>query len=106
MTPGRSRHSIAGMALSISYYTGADTSTNLCYGGQISRASVVLTSTSAACGVVPSGAVVARVKAGEDCYVSNNGSDASDTNGEYLEAGEFCDMQVPNGGAQFMARTV
>ncbi len=94
------------MTLSVSYYTGADVKTGQTYGGQISRVDVTLSGTSASCGTVPPGAALARIKAGEACYVSNNNVTASSTNGELLAANDIIDLAVPNGGGPFLARTV
>lgn len=92
------------MALTITYVDNADIRTRQCYGTFLSTASVSLTSTSADCGAVPGSASIARIKAGEACYVSNNGADASATNGVPLAANEVIDLAVPT-GAQFKART-
>ncbi len=94
------------MALTVEYYTGADLKTRQCYGWNISSAAVGLTSTSATCGAVPAGAVIARITAGEASYVSNNNLTASATNGALIAANTTIDMAVPNGGTPFLARTV
>lgn len=92
------------MALRITYFDGCDTITRQCYGVVMGSAAVTLTATSADLGVVPPGAAVARMSAGEDCLVSNNGTAASATNGVFLSAGSAIDMAVPASG-QFKGRT-
>lgn len=82
------------MALEISYFTGSDPETRACYGTLLSSASVILTGTSASCGTVPPTSKIARLKAGENCRVSNNGATASATNGVYLTAGDIMDIQA------------
>lgn len=95
------------MALTVEYWTGADLKTRQCYGWCVETASVSLTTSSASCGTVPKGATIARITAGEACYVSNNNVAASATNGAYLlAAGDYRDMAVPNGGGPFLARSV
>lgn len=86
------------MALEISYWTGSDAATRSCYGTNVGRTSATLTGSSAALGVIPSGASVARLKAGENCIVSNNGAAASASNGVYLAAGDTIDIAVPASG--------
>lgn len=83
------------MALEISYWTGYDPITRQCYGINAGRASVTLTGSSADLGTVPSNAAIARLEAGEDCVISNNGAAASATNGIKILAGIAQDIQVP-----------
>lgn len=85
------------MALEISYWTGYDPITRQCYGTNISRVSSTLTGSSASQGTIPPNASVARLKAGENCCVSNNGSAASSTNGTYLALGDVIDLAVVSG---------
>lgn len=91
------------MALEITYYGDTDTTTGQIYGLQLGRSTVTLTASSADAGAKPSGASFARLRAGEACVVSNNGA-TSATNGQYLAAGEFIDMQTPVTG-EFKAQT-
>jgi hypothetical protein len=87
------------MALNISYFTGADQETGQCYGTLVSSAAYTVTGSSASVGTPPAFAGVARLKAGEGCYVSNNGTAASSTNGVYLAAGDSIDLEVRSGVA-------
>ena len=82
------------MALEISYWTGYDAVTRLAYGTVISRVSSTLGGSSTGQGAIPANAVIARLKAGENCNVSNNGAAASATNGVYLAAGDTIDIAV------------
>lgn len=82
------------MALNIAYFTSADRTTGVCYGTLISSVAYTVTGSSASVGNPPNGATIARLAAGENCYVSNNGQDASATNGIYLAAGSVADIQV------------
>ena len=82
------------MALEIAYFTGSDTETRQCYGLLLSSASPTLSPASASCGAVPATARIARLKAGENCRVTNNGATASATNGVYLSTGDIIDIQV------------
>lgn len=91
------------MALEITYYGDADIVTGACLGIQLGRATVTLSASSADAGTKPSGAAIARLTAGENCIVSNDG-DTSSTNGQYLASGSFIDMQVPLSG-EFKAQT-
>ena len=92
------------MALSISYFAGADLQTQKCYGRNISRVDVTLTGSSASCGTPPEQATLARLTAGEACTVSNNGTAASATNGVSLASGAVIDLEVFRGTA-FLAKT-
>lgn len=92
------------MALSISYFGGADIQTMQCYGECVSRADVTLTASSASMGAVPANAALARVTAGEACTVSNNGTAASATNGISLAAGDKIDLAIIRGQA-LLAKT-
>jgi hypothetical protein len=94
------------MALLIMYFDGADHETRQVYGYCISQAAATLSGTSASAGTPPANAKLARIKAGEACYVSNNGAAASSTNGVTLAADEVIDMAVPIDGTGFLARTV
>lgn len=85
------------MALNIAYFTGADVETDQCYGTLVSSVAYTVTGTSASVGTPPPFAAVARLKAGEACYVSNNGVAASATNGFFLAAGDSIDVQVNAG---------
>lgn len=82
------------MALEISYWTGYDAITRLCYGRLISSESMTLSAASSNSGTIPANSAVARLTAGENCRISNNGSAASATNGVYLGAGESMDLSV------------
>lgn len=93
------------MALDVTYYAGRGSHGTQIYGGQVTRAIVSLTGSSATCGAVPGGAVLARLTAGEDCVVSNNGAAASDTNGQKILTGGTIDLSVPAGGAPFYGKT-
>jgi hypothetical protein len=85
------------MALNVSYFTGADIGTGQCYGGLISSVAYTVTGSSASVGNPPTGAKIARLAAGENCYVSNNGTTVSATNGIYIPAGSSIDIAVvPN----------
>lgn len=92
------------MALEISYWSGYDPITRQCYGTNLGRASVTLTGSSTDLGTVPSGAAVARLDAGEQCCVSNNGNAASSTNGVLIKAASTVDIAVPVSG-QFKGMT-
>lgn len=91
------------MALEITYYGDADAVTGQVYGKQLGRSTVTLTASSANAGTKPSGASFARLTAGENCIVSNNG-DTGATNGQYLLAGAVIDMECPTTG-EFKAQT-
>ena len=82
------------MALNVSYFTSPDRTTQVCYGTVISSVAYTVTGSSASVGNPPSGATIARLAAGENCYVSNNGQAASATNGIYCAAGTVTDVQV------------
>ena len=82
------------MALSISYFTGADGATRQCYGWLLGSAVVTLTSFDASCGTPPPNAGIARVTAGEACFVSNNMTAVSATNGVSLAAGTTIDIAI------------
>lgn len=87
------------MALAVSYFSGnGDTRyTDKVYGGLTGSALVTLTGTSASLGTVPANTVLARLRAGETCVVSNNGTAAADTNGVRMEAGDVVDMIISTG---------
>lgn len=72
----------------------ADRETEQCYGTLLSSVAYTVTGSSVSVGTPPSGSAIARLSAGEACYVSNNGRDASATNGIYLGAGDIADIQV------------
>lgn len=82
------------MALNVSYFTGADIGTGQCYGGLLSSVAYTVTGSSASVGTPPTGAVIARLAAAENCYVSNNGVTVSATNGIYIPAGSSIDLAV------------
>lgn len=82
------------MALEISYWTGYDPITRQAYGTCISRVSYTVTASSVSVGTPPANAAIARLRAGEACCVSNNGADASATNGVYLGVGDVIDLAV------------
>ena len=82
------------MALNVAYVYGSDDETGQAYGNLASSVAYTVTGSSASVGTPPSGAKVARLSAGEACYVSNNGSPASSTNGIHLAAGAVADVQV------------
>jgi hypothetical protein len=82
------------MALEITWFAGYDRETGLCYGRMKSSVSYTVTASSVTVGTVPSGAKIARCKAGEICRVSNNGTAASATNGVHLGVGEVIDLEV------------
>jgi hypothetical protein len=89
------------MALNIAYFTGADIGTGQCYGGLISSVAYTVTGSSASVGNPPTGAKIARLSAGENCYVSNNGAAASSTNGIYIGANTSIDIAIiPNNAIQ------
>ena len=92
------------MSLRISYFSGTDSNTRLCYGVNTGSATVTLGASSADAGAIPDGSSSARLTAGEDCIVSNNGVAASDTNGWFLAAGSIIDIVCPASG-QFKAKT-
>lgn len=95
------------MALEVSYFAGSGETrlTSKVYGTLLGSASVTLTGTSASCGTVPAKTVLARLVAGEACYVSNNGTTASATNGINIPAGGVVDVTISEGSA-LLARTV
>ena len=82
------------MPLSVSYFADTDLVARLCYGRLLGSVSYTVTATSASVGTPPSGSNIARIHAGENCYVSNNGAAASATNGLYLTAGSAVDIEV------------
>lgn len=82
------------MALNIAYFIGADRETQYCYGTLISSVAYTVTGSSASVGTPPEQARIARLAAGEACYVSNNNRAASATNGIYLAAGDVADITV------------
>lgn len=81
------------MALSITYFGNADPATRECYGIVVSRVDYTVTASSASVGTLPTNAAFARLKAGETCIVSNNGTAASVTNGIKLDAGDIVDLE-------------
>jgi hypothetical protein len=85
------------MALNISYFGNADPATRQCYGINVSRVDYTVTGSSASVGTLPTNAAYARLKAGETCIVSNNGSAASVTNGVKLDAGDIIDIECKSG---------
>lgn len=87
------------MALNIAYFGDADVTTAMCYGILCGSVAYTVTGSSASVGTPPANASLARLKAGEGCYVSNNGSAASATNGVYLAAGDVVDIEVKSGTA-------
>lgn len=94
------------MALEISYWSGYDPVTRTVYGELIASATQTLGSSSTDCGTPPANAAVARLTAGENCRISNNGASATATNGVLLNAGDSIDLQVPRGGAKLKGMTV
>lgn len=86
------------MALHITYFDSYDGITRQCYGTVVGAAVPTLSGSSSDLGVIPSAASVARLEAGEDCYVSNNGVAASSSNGLFLSAGSIVDIAVPRSG--------
>lgn len=80
--------------MNVAYFTGTDQTTGQCYGTLVSSVAYTVTGASASVGTPPAFAEVARVKANEACYVSNNGGAASATNGIYLAVGDVVDIQV------------
>lgn len=85
------------MALNIAYFKTTDRASVNVYEELISSTPVTVTASSASCGAIPNAASIARLAAGEACYVSNNDAPASSTNGIYLAAGVVADVQVVNG---------
>lgn len=82
------------MPLNVSYFNDTDQSTNLVYGALLSSVSYTVTGSSASVGTPPVNANIARLSAGEPCYVTNNAAAASTTNGIYLAAGSVIDIEV------------
>ncbi len=82
------------MALSITYFDGADRTTQQCYGKMLSTVEYTVTGSSASCGTPPESAKIARLTAGEACNVSNNGSAASAINGVRLAAAAVIDVEI------------
>jgi len=82
------------MALNVSYFLGADVGTGQCYGGLLGSVSYTVTGSSASVGTNPTGAKIARLNAGEACYVTNNGATVSSTNGIYMAAGDIVDLAI------------
>ena len=91
------------MALDITYYFALD-KTGQVFGICGPRTTTALTATSADMGAIPTGANYARLTAGEDTIVSNNGVDAGPANGQLIKTGAVIEMAVPT-AAQFKART-
>jgi hypothetical protein len=87
------------MALNIAYFGDSDTITGQCYGILSASVAYTVTGSSASVGTPPSNAAIARLAAGENCYVSNNGAAASATNGIYLAVGQVTDIEVKSGTA-------
>jgi len=82
------------MALNVTYFRNSDPVTRVCYDRVLGSASYTVTGSSASVGTVPSGSNLARLAAGENCWVSNNGTAASTTNGVYIPAGSVVDISV------------
>lgn len=82
------------MALNIAYFTDTDQATGQCYGALLSSAAYTVTASSASVGTPPAAANIARLKAGEACYVTNNAGAASASNGIFLAAGDSIDLEV------------
>jgi hypothetical protein len=81
----------------ITYFSGADPITRQAYGQVISRATPTLTGSSASLGTPPTNAAIARVRGTEACCITNNGADASATNGVYLGDGDVIDLAIEPG---------
>jgi hypothetical protein len=82
------------MPLSVSYFGDFDPVTGHAYNKLLGSVSYTVTASSASVGTPTSRSNVARLHAGENCYVSNNGKPASATNGVYLAAGNAIDLSV------------
>lgn len=87
------------MPIHISYWSGVDTETRLCYGRLIASETISISGTSAQSGAVPAGAALARCSATETCRISNASASptASATGGVYLEGGQSIDLDVNPG---------
>ncbi len=84
------------MALSITYFDGADRTTQQCFGRMLTTVEYTVTGSSASCGTPPEGANIAYIKAGEACNVTNNGDAASATNGVRMAAGDIITVGIIN----------
>ena len=82
------------MALNIAYFNDTDQATGQCYGALISSVAYTVTASSASVGTPPSNANIARLSAGEACYVTNNAGAAAATNGFHLAVGAVIDIEV------------
>jgi hypothetical protein len=85
------------MALSISYFGGSDAITMQCYGELIGTVAVTLTGSDASMGVPPANAAIARITAGEACFVSNNTTAVSATNGVSMATASTMDLAIIRG---------
>lgn len=87
------------MALDISWFSGADDTTRVCFGRLIKTESVAVSATAVSSGAAPENAYIADVTAGENCRVSNKGSTpvASASSGKYLTAGANVQIEVNPG---------